>query len=199
MLPTPIPMNALQKKSKVFHKRKMNSIKETTKILAKDYFFAQQTAKKNVVGEEESILTKGIVHGLIVEDSRSEGSNVSLPLEDRHWKGMIETIEKAFNFQLVGGRVKREEEDEDETLDANSNSSNNGGKKRKQITSTNLSIPTKLRKLPIEYTKEFKERRLVPCPCKVSINGCCLTRNAVKGAAAEKADTLFPAVVERQQ
>jgi hypothetical protein len=179
----------------------MNSIKETTKILAKDYFFAQQTAKKNVVGEEESILTKGIVHaGLIVEDSRSEGSNVSLPLEDRHWKGMIETIEKAFNFQLVGGRVKREEEDE--TLDANSNSSNNGGKKRKQITSTNLSIPTKLRKLPIEYTKEFKERRLVPCPCKVSNNGCCLTtRNAVKGAAAEKADTLFlPAVgVERQQ
>eukprot|EP00979_Chaetoceros_neogracilis_P006115 scaffold1222_cov260-Chaetoceros_neogracile.AAC.15 len=194
MLPTPIPMNALQKKSKVFHKRKMNSIKETTKILAKDYFFAQQPVKKNVVGEEESILTKGIVHGLV--DSRSEGSNVSLPLEDRHWKGMIETIEKAFNFQLVGGRVKREEEDE--TLDANSNSSNNGKKKRKQITSTNLSIPTKLRKLPIEYTKEFKERRLVPCPCKVSNNGCCLTRNAVKGAA-EKADTLFPAVVERQQ
>jgi hypothetical protein len=197
MLPTPIPMNALQKKSKVFHKRKMNSIKETTKILAKDYFFAQQPVKKNVVGEEESILTKGIVHGLVEDSRTSEGSNVSLPLEDCHWKGMIETIEKAFNFQLVGGRVKREEEDK--TLDAN-NSSNNGKKKRKQITSTNLSIPTKLKKLPIEYTKEFKERRLVPCPCKASNNGLCLTRNDVKGAAAKKADTLvFPAVVERQQ
>ena len=177
--PTPIPMNAQpdrfgigSKKSKVFHKRRVNDINsKSSRTLAIDYFFTQQPNKN---------LDEPLVKKLISSGLGSEGGNVLLPLEDHHWKGIINTIETAFQFQL-------EQREEMEALLHTTNHTRN--EKKGDI--RNISIPTKLRKLSIAFTAKGRKRRLVSCPCKVFNDGCCVAGLVVgdggagKGAAGE--------------